>query len=361
MRVAIVLNRERPRLRTLGKHVLDAGYELVRGRTLPEALPEFDGFARLLDPEPIVLGTAGAVDWAALARAELLLWEWGWTAAPPARVVEIRRRCDPPTIVFPGPLDRFWRELDPGDLALHLAALAATDAVGVMLRDTASAYAAIAPHAHVFHMPVPVDVERVAAVAGEGAVRDEVVLLSAPTRFCGAASQLPIATHLAFRRLAAERPGLEGVCFAYDEAERRQAQAVLRDLGLASRVAVRPYVRPLGRFLELLARCRLVLWLPHAVIQGRTAMMAACLGVPMVTSEEIETHRTLFPSTTVRWHDVDGAVALARRLLDDRAFATTVCRVARAAVDAYAIPHARRRLEAAVATIRERRTLREGA
>jgi hypothetical protein len=359
MRAAIVLNRDRPRLRTLGKQALTAAYELTRGRSLPEVLPEFDAFARLVDPDPLVLGTASPIDWGALARCDVLFWEWGWTAAPAARLVEIRRRCDVPVILFPGPLDRFWRELDPGDLAVHLAALAATDAIGVMLRDTASVYAAMAPHAHVFHMPVPVDVERFAAVAIDA--REETVLLSAPTRFCGVASQLPITTHLAFRRLAAERPRLRGLCFAYDDAEEREAHAVLHELGLTARVEVRPYVRPIGRWLDLVKSCRVALALPHAVIQGRTALLAACLGIPSVVSEEIETHRTLFPSTAVRWHDVDGALAAARRLLDDETFATDVRRHARDAVDYYAVPAARRRLEDAVALVRDRRTMREGA
>jgi hypothetical protein len=291
----------------------------------------------------------------------VLLWEWGWTAVPAARAVEIRRRVDLPAILFPGPLDRFWREVDPADVPAHLAALAATDGIGIMLRDTASAYAALAPHAHVFHLPVPVDVERFGPIAADVATRDDVVLLSAPTRFCGPASQLPITTHLAFRRLAAERPGLDGLCFTYDEAERRQAEAILRELGLASRVRVQPYVRPLGRFLDLVRTCRLGLSLPHAVIQGRTALMAACLGIPLVASEEIETHRTLFPETTVRWHDVDGALALARRVLDDGGFAARVREGARAAVEYYAVPRATRRLADAVETLRDRRRMREGA
>jgi len=361
MRVAILLNRDLPRLRTLGKQALTAGYELAHGRRTPAVLPEFDGLARLVDDNPIVLGTDGPPDHRALAPAELLLWEWGWTPAAAARVCDIRRRIDLPTILFPGPLDRFWRELDAADVSTHLAALAATDAIGVMLRDTASAYAAIAPHAHVFHMPVAVDVERFAAIATDADAREDVVLLTAPTRFCGPATQLPITTHLAFRRLVAERPRLRGLCFAYDDGEVRQARAIVRELGLADRVEVRDYVRPLGRFLDVVKSCRLALALPHAVIQGRLALMAACLGIPMVASEEIETHRTLFPRTCVRWYDVDGAVETARRLLDDDAFAASVRRDARAAVDYYAVAQARQRLVDAVATVRERRRIREGA
>ena len=362
MKVAILLNRGRARLRTLGKQVLTRGYEAARGRGRERAtLPEFDAFAQLLDDDPLVLGTEQPLPFAELARCDLLIWEWGWTGVPAARVKEIRRFCDLPTLVFPGPLDRFWREVDPADVPAHLAALAATDAVGVMLRDTASAYATLAPHAHVFHMPVPVDVERFAAIAAPPAERDDVVLLTAPTRFCGSASQLPITTHLAFRRLAAERPGLRGLCFAYDDEERRQAETMLRDLDLAERVEVRSFVRPLGRFLDVVKTCRLAMNLPHAVIQGRTALMTACLGIPLVASEEIETHRTLYPNTTVRWHDVDGAAAAAARVLDDAAFAATVRETARAAVEYYTVPRARQRLADAVDAIHEARRLREGA
>jgi hypothetical protein len=362
VKVAILLNRGRARLRTFGKQVLARGYEAARGRGGDRTvLPEFDAFASLLDDDPLVLSTERPIPFAEVARCDLLIWEWGWTGVPAARAREIRRFCDLPMIVFPGPLDRFWREVDPADVPLHLDALAATDGIGVMLRDTASAYAALAPHAHVFHLPVPVDVERFAAIAAPPAEREDVVLLTAPTRFCGVASQLPITTHLAFRRLAAERPGLRGLCFAYDDDERRHAEAMLRDLDLAERVEVRPFVRPLGRFLDLVKTCRLALNLPHAVIQGRTALMTACLGIPTVASEEIETHRTLYPHTTVRWHDVEGAVAAAARVLDDDAFAATVRDDARAAVGYYAVARARQRLADAVDAIHGRRRLREGA
>ena len=364
MRVAILLNRGRPRLRTLGKQALSLGYELAQGRavgagTIP---PEFDGLARLLDPSPLVLGTESPIDWRALAACDLLLWEWGWTEVPAARIREVRRCVDVPLVMFPGPLDRFWREVDPGHLPTHCEALRLTDGIGVMLRDTIGAYAALAPAAHVFHMPVPVDTAHFGAIATDPAAREErLVLLTAPTRFCGPASQLPITTYLAFRRLLAERPRLEGLAFCYDDEERRQAEAVLRELGLAGRVQVRAYVRPLGRFLDLVKSCRLALALPHALIQGRTALMAACLRIPMVTSDDVETHRTLFPWTTVRWHDVDGAVAACRRLLEDEAFAHGVREHASAAADYYAVPRARARLAAAVEVIRERRIVREGA
>jgi hypothetical protein len=362
VRVAILLNRDAPRLRTLGKQALATAYELARGRTLGDGIaPEFDAFARLLDDDPLVLGTSSPVDWAALARAELLLWEWGWTATPAGRVLEIRRRVDVPTIVFPGPLDRFWREVDVRDVPTHLAALAATDAVGVMLRDTASVYAALAPAAHVFHMPVPVDVARFAARAAADDDRDDVVLLTAPTRFCGPASQLPITAFLAFRALAAERPTLEGLAFCYGDDEAHQAALVLRELGLADRVRVRQYVRPLGRWVDLVRRCRLALALPHAVIQGRTALMTACLRIPTVTSSEIETHRTLWPRTVVAWHDVAGAVAASRRLLDEPALARGVADEAQAAVAYYDVARARARLAGAVEHVRARRPSRAEA
>jgi len=362
VKVAILLNRGRARLRTFGKQVLARGYEAARGRGGDRTiLPEFDAFASLLDDDPLVLSTERPIPFAEVARCDLLIWEWGWTGVPAARAREIRRFCDLPMIVFPGPLDRFWREVDPADVPTHLDALAATDGIGVMLHDTASAYAALAPHAHVFHLPVPVDVERFAAIAVPPAAREDVVLLTAPTRFCGTASQLPITTHLAFRRLAVDRPGLRGLCFAYDDHERREAETMLRDLDLAERVEVRPFVRPLGRFLDAVKTCRLAMNLPHAAIQGRTALMTACLGIPLVASEEIETHRTVYPHTTVRWHDVDGAVAAAARVLDDAAFAATVQETARRAVDYYAVPHARQRLANAVDAIHVQRRLREGA
>lgn len=363
MKVAILLNRPHARLRTLGKQALTRGWELVRGRGGgAPVLPEFDAFAGLLDPSPVVFGTDAAVDWAALARCDLVVWEWGWTETPPARALEIRRRTDVPLLVFPGPLDRFWREVDPAHLDLHFEALRATDGIGVMLRDTVALYASLAPAAHVFHMPVPVDVARFAAYApGPGERDPERVLLTAPTRFCGPASQLPIATFLAFARLRARHPRLTGLCFCYDDEERRQTERVLGELGLAGHVEVRDFVRPLGRYLEQMRTCGLALSLPHAMIQGRMALLAACLGLPCVLGDDSETHRALYPDTSVRWHDVDAAIAAATRLLGDRDFAERVVAGARAAVAYYDVPRATARLRAAAETLHARRALREGA
>ena len=66
----------------------------------------------------------------------------------------------------------------------------------------------------------------------------------------------------------------------------------------------------------------------------------------MVVSEEIETHRRLFPQTAVRWHDTDRAVALTARLLDDPAFRTEVVATAAREVDYYSVDICRARLAA---------------
>lgn len=348
MNVAILLNRDHPRLRVLGKRLLAAGYQLARGRLGALdgiTLPEFDSFASLLDPSPVVLGTEEEPDWSALARCDVLLWEWGWTEVPPRRALEVRRRLGIPLVMFPGPLDRFWRELDPRDLPVHFEALRATDGIGVMLRDTEAFYRVLAPHAHVFHLPVPVDHERLRRLAGAPATRRrDLVFLTAPTRICGTPSQLPIATFLAFKRLLEWKPDLEGICFAYDEEERRETETVLRELQLGRRVRIHGYVRPIFRFIEILNSCRVGLSLPHALIQGRLALLAACLGIPMVTNDDPETHRTLFPRTSVRWHDVEGAARACIRLLEDEDHYQSVAEEAWRAVSYYSVERCRERL-----------------
>jgi hypothetical protein len=209
---------------------------------------------------------------------------------------------------------------------------------------------------------VPVDVERFAGLALAPAARaDGPILLTAPTRFCGPASQLPITAFLAFAELRRRQPRLEGLCFCYDEEERRQTEDMVARLGLAGAIDVRAFVRPLGRFLDVVKQCRLGISLPHAMIQGRMAFVCAALGVPLVVSDDVETHRTLFPQTSVRWYDVAGAAALGARLVDDPGFAAGVRDTAGAALEYYTVARARARLAAAVETVRGRRALREGA
>ena len=354
MKVAILLNRPRPRLRTAGKQMLTTGYELLRRPRTALAstiLPEFDSFATLLDPNPVVLGTEDAFDPAVVAGCDLLIWEWGWTAAPAERALEIYARTGIPLLTFPGPVDRFFREMAPADLECHFAAARACDWVGVMLSDLVGFYRALAPAAHVFHLPVPVAVDRFRALAVPACMRSTTrVLLSAPTRVCGPASQLPITSHLVFRELRREFPQLEGLCFAYDDEEARQAQQLVHELGTAAHVRIERFVRPLPRFRERVRHCALWLAMPHALIQGRLALLGACLGVPVVASDDVETHRHLYPQTTVPWHDIDGAVQHATRILRDPAFAVAVTEHAAQAVDAYSVADVTARLRTALAS-----------
>jgi hypothetical protein len=329
------------------KHVLTNGYELLHGAParMGVVLPEYDSFARVLDPSPVVVGTGDSVDWKALEACELMIWEWGWSEDPPRLALEIKRRLNVPLLMFPGPLDRFWRELDEKDLALQLEAASATEAVGVMLRDTAPFYRHLMPSAHVFHMPVPVDIEYFGSFALERPQRTSSrVLLTAPTRFAGAGSQLPIATFVAFRDLVRKVPRLQGLCFVYSDDERVQASTALKALGLEGRVEVASYMRPIGRYLRRVRDCAFGLFLPVELIQGRMALVAACTKLPMVVSDDVETHRTLYGRTAVKWYDTDAAVERCLRLIEDGTFYDAVTADAAAAIEYYAVDRCRERM-----------------
>jgi hypothetical protein len=363
MRVGIVLNRKRARLRTIAKSVLANGYELAHGAPdrLGMILPEYDSFARVLDPSPVVVGLGDAIDWKALQDCELVIWEWGWTEEPARLALEIKRRLNVPLLMFPGPVDRFWREVAEKDLALQLEAAAATDAVGVMLRDTVPFYRHLMPAAHVFHMPVPLDIDYFAGFARERhRTTPSRVLLTAPTRFTGSASQLPIATFLAFRELVRREPRLEGLCFVYSDDERAQADDVMKALGLERRVEIASYLRPIGRYLRKIGDCSFGLFLPAEMIQGRTALIAACTKLPMVVSDEVETHRTLYGRTAVKWYDTQAAVAACGRLLDDGDFHASVAAEAATAVTYYSVEQCRARMVEGLRVALDRRTSAAG-
>jgi hypothetical protein len=364
IRAAILLNRSHSAFSTVSKKWLDAGDRLAHGdwRSGDLIRPEYDSFARVLDPEAVVLGTGGRFDPGRLRGCDLLLWEWGWTEAPARAVLEIRSRLDIALLMFPGQLDRFWRELDCRGLRVHLEAVAATAAIGVMLDETRPFYRSLAPHAHVFPMPVPVDVERLAALAAPSGRGDpNRVLLSAPTRITGASSQMHICTYLAFRDLLRARPRLEGLCFVYSRAERAEAEAVFRELGLSSRIEIRPYLRPLARFIRKVKGCYAGMCLSQGLVQGRIALLAACAGLPMVLSDDIETHRRLYPRSSVKWYDTAAAAELCLQMLEDQRFHAAVAARARAEVAYYDVASCRRRMLDAVAVLQSRGALRRGA
>jgi hypothetical protein len=341
MKVAILLNKSHSKFRITAKKVLHNLYSRRLARHL--VLPEFDSFAEVLDPDPLVLGTEEPIPWKHLASCDVLIWEWGWDRVPAEYVLSIRQRLSNiKIIVFTGPLDRFWRELNYQDFELHLQAARASDAVGVMLRDMLPFYEALVPHAHIFHMPVPVDT-KVLAVDSVKSTND-LVFLGGPVLFTGLDSQLPISTFLAFRLLAQSDSGLKGICFAYGKDERAEATEILSRLQIAGSVQIQMYVRPLLRFLKVMAQCRLGMHLPHSFVQGRLAMMSASLGLPMVLSNDAETHTYLYPETTVRWYETSKAAELAHRLSVDDAFRCRVVQLARERLTYYSVEQCAERI-----------------
>jgi hypothetical protein len=351
LRVAILKNVSHAVLRQLGKKAITAVYQASAANFEKVTLPDYNSLAELLDPKPIVLGTGDEIDWKRASEAELLIWEWGWTRTPAQKMLEIKRRLAIPTLAFPGPIDRFWRELEAKDLDIQFEAAAATDAIGTMLSDTIPFFQMLAPQAHVFHLPVPVDVAAFRSWAVPDEKRDpNLWLLTAPTRFTGSGSQAPIATLLAFREVAKVESAARGLCFGYDDNELAEAKAAVAALGLAERVQVRPYLRPIQRYLSLVSRCWAGICMPHGMLQGRNAMTAACLGIPLVVSQEIETHRQLYPELSVPWYATGRALELSLQLARDRAFRARAIAQASAAIEHYSVENCRARLAAGART-----------
>ena len=308
-------------------------------------LPEYDGFARVLDPTPVFLGTGDKLDLRRLKDCRLLIWEWGWTDTASRIVQQIGQESPIHILMFPCQLDRYWRELDITSYPAQMGGLRATHSIGVMLEDTCAYYRAVAPHANVFHMPVPVAVDYFHGLSKPLASRNpNRLLLTAPSRFTGRSSQMHIATYLAFRELRRRFTDLQGVAFVYDDNERKELEIILRDLELTTAVDVRSYMRPIDRFVAAISDCYAGMCLSSGLVQGRLALISACIGVPMVLTNEIETHRRLFPDTAVNWFDIDGAVERCSRLFADPAYHKRVCETAFQSVRYYDVPACRERM-----------------
>jgi hypothetical protein len=345
MRIALLVNRRRARLRLAAKAWLTEAYGVAtRGHDQRFVPPDYESFASFGDEPPAVFGTGDPIPWRELGSCDILIWEWGWTAASARTVVDIHRRAGLPTLVYPGPIDRFWTEVDPDTLVLHREAAGVTGAVGVMSGDRIGFYQAMMPWARVCHLPVPVDTEFLKSYAPDDDARDRnLVLLTAPTAFIGRSSQLPISSLAAFLHLRTLRPDCRGLCFAYSAEEASTANRVIDIMGLRGIVQVERFRRPLQRYLRLVASCGAGLFLPRAEIQGRTAMIAAATGLPMVLSDEVEDHRVLFPHTVLRWTEATQAGALCSRLLTEPDFRSLVRRTAASAVNYYGLAACRDR------------------
>lgn len=361
-RTAILLNRDHSRLASFAKSAITTGYRIAQGRgadfqVLP---PDYDSFARLLDPDPLILGAGDRLDTGKLRECDLLIWEWGWTEGPANSVLAIRDKVPIPVLLFPGQLDRFWRELDIRTHAIHMKALAVTDAIGVMLEDTSAYYKSVAPSANIFHMPVPVAVEYFSSLAQPAGAKDRNrVLLTIPARFTGASSQMHIATYLAFKELRVRKPKLEGLCFVYSDEERTQCEMIFRELGLSGSIEVSSYLRPIDRYITKINDCYAGLCLSAGLVQGRTALISASIGIPMVLGDDVETHRRLFPGTSIKWYDTANATRLCLKLLEDEEFHAATTKHARIEVAYYDIPRCRQRILDGISPILSRRTKAE--
>jgi hypothetical protein len=346
------MNQRRAQLRTTAKSWLGRAYAAAStGSGADFLLPDYDSFGALGDEAPVIFGTGDAIPWNRLRECDLLMWEWGWTASAAQVVIDIHRRQPLPTIVFPGPVDRFWSELDWLTLPVHRQAARLTTGVGVMSRDFIGFYQALLPWAQVHHLPVPVDTAFFAAHAPDGARDPHLLLLTTPSRFTGASTNMAIATLAAFRHLRSQHPSAHGLCIAYSNEEADATEAVLDSLDLRDSVVVERFTRPIQRYLARIAECGAGLFLPRGDIQGRIAMTAAATGLPMVLSDEVDAHRVLFPHSTVRWNDTATASETCLRLMVDAPFRALVQATAADAVQQYGIAACHQRLRNLAAAI----------
>jgi glycosyltransferase involved in cell wall biosynthesis len=117
-------------------------------------------------------------------------------------------------------------------------------------------------------------------------------------------------------------------------------------------VEVRPAC-PQGDYWRQAAACGLALHLDYRRTIGRFSAECAALGVPCISTAGATMQRACFPDLIVEPWDVEGAAALAERVLADPAFRAGVVARAARAVEAFDLaPMAARFREALAAVAR---------
>ncbi len=308
----------------------------------------YEGIGMLLDSDPIFVPSYDeTTDYGALESADLILWEWGWVAEAPRALLAVKERLQIPVLAFTTALDRFWRGLEPGVLAQHIQAARQIDFVATLLEDSLPWYRTLCPQAHVFHMPVPVDTHRYRKHGQAPSEKDPTAIsLAAPTSFIFSgeishANRMDFGTFLVYDRLVHSHQ-VQGTTYLRKEEQIPLIREILQQSNL-SMPDCKKMIR-LRRAHRRIAHHYLTLWLPHALVQGRWAMTNAYLGIPMVTCDEIETHRRLYPHTVVDWRNLEEAYQLCVRLLEDKEFYLEVRQHALEAIEWYSIANARERL-----------------
>jgi len=245
----------------------------------------------------------------------------------PRKAAVLMLTCDAmfidPQGFFPG-----WRT--PLKALLDRARLAVTETeeVGFFQAMTATP---------VVHLPLPLPLAamraakkscefRVASCGLGGGDGGPLVLLGAGFR----PKKNGIASAMAFRRLRSAEPAARAVVFADEPDAEREAYAAWDVQG----VEVRPSTCDQPLYWRAAAACDLALHLDYRRTIGRFSADCAALGVPCISTDGATMQRALFPDLIVGPWDVEGAVALALRLLRSPVFRDRVVEKAASAVEA---------------------------
>ncbi|MFW6108528.1 MAG: hypothetical protein ACOC8D_01815, partial [bacterium] len=184
------------------------------------------------------------------------------------------------------------------------------------------------------------------ALPGPRRLGGSLALPSRPRVYLGAgwrAKKNGVATAMAFRRLAERVPGVRGVVFA----EEPEAEAAAYARWGVEGVAVRA-VCGQQRLWAAVAGYGVALHLDYRRTIGRFAGECAALGVPCVATAGATMQRACFPGLMVEPWDVEGAAALAARLLADGVFRQRAVGAAARAIERYALEPMARRFRAAL-------------
>jgi len=183
----------------------------------------------------------------------------------------------------------------------------------------------------VVHLPLPVPLEGIRRCRPQSKIANQKsqVLLGSALR----PKKNGLATALAFRRLR-ERVAPQPMAIVF--AEEPEAERRAFELWGIEGVEVLPS-RPQPDYWRQAAACDVALHLDYRRTIGRFSAECAALGVPCVSTAGATMQRALFPELIVEPWDVEGAAALAERLVSEPMFRDRVVAQAAVAVQPYAL------------------------
>jgi len=280
-------------------------------------------------------------------KFDLLYFELTWYLTCQSFLKVLRKKYPDTTIVaIITTIDRFWRNVKGEDISMHLEALKICDGVICTDRCVLEYWKHILPDQKFAHVTVPFPVEYYKKFYIEPKYRDrELINLSPQIDFYHLphARRNSMASFLVYRKLKKKYKDLKAIAINSGRNTENEHEKIKRILS-AMHIEDVEIIKSTPIYQPYIAKTWFGLQIQFLISQAQWSMSHAGLGVPLISSRCLETHKYLFPSLSIPWYDLNKFYETSIKLLTDDNFYDECIDLAQNRINYYSIEENRKRL-----------------